>query len=80
MPWGEDKSIISRFFPEYLRVAIPMGLMHVMRNGGLLKGPIMNPSSANSESPMLGSDMADWRLCDVKEMLELYLCLGGNRL
>lgn len=34
-PWGEDRSIINHFFPEYLLVAIPMGLMRITGNGGI---------------------------------------------
>lgn len=47
---------------EYLQVVMPIGLIRVTENGGLLKGPIMNPfstSSASSLSSMSDSDRAD---------------------
>ena len=42
-PWGEERSIMSRFLPEYLRVATPMGLMRQEGKGGESNGPIINP-------------------------------------
>ena len=41
-PCGEERSMISRFFPEYFLVATPMGLIRKEGKGGEEKGPIMN--------------------------------------
>lgn len=65
VPWGEDRSMINLFFPEYFLVAIPMGLMRKGENGGSLNGPIMKPSwtsLAINVSTTSGSERADWRL------------------
>ena len=43
VPWGEEKSMMSRFLPEYFLVVTPMGLMRKVGNGGEEKGLIMNP-------------------------------------
>ena len=42
-PRGADKSMMRRFFPEYLRVAMAMGLMR----GGVGNGPTMNQSATS---------------------------------
>ena len=60
--WGEERSKMRRFLPEYLRTATPMGLILYKGKGGLSKGPIMNLSStslARRESTASGSLMAD---------------------
>ena len=62
---------MRRFFPEYLRVATPNGLILYTGKGGWSKGPIMNPSStslARRESTAWGSLMADWRLWQMWEV------------
>lgn len=41
LEWGEDISKIRRFFPEYLRVAMPMELIRYKEKGDELKGPII---------------------------------------
>ena len=64
-PWGEDRSMIRRFLPEYLRVATPTGLMRNLVNGGEGNGPIMKPcwtSLVIRVSIVSGSVRADWRL------------------
>lgn len=69
VPWGEERSIINLFFPEYFLVAMPMGLpMRNGENGGSLNGPIMNPSwtsLAINVSTVSGSERADWRLWEI---------------
>ena len=44
-PWGDERSMTSRFLPEYFRVAMPTGLMRDDGNGGEEKGPIINPAA-----------------------------------
>lgn len=41
---GEDRFIVSLFFPKYFHVATPVGLMWNTGKGGLSNGPIINPS------------------------------------
>ena len=65
VPWGEERSMMIRFFPEYFLVAMPMGLIRKVGNGGVVKGPIMKPlanSLASRVVTVSGSVMADWRL------------------
>ena len=62
---GADRSMIKRFFPEYLRVAIPMGLQRNGLKGGVENGPTMYPldtSLSSREATVTGSLRADWRL------------------
>ena len=42
--WGDERSMMSLFFPEYFLVAMPIGLILNGLNGGLRNGPIMNLS------------------------------------
>ena len=42
VPWGEERSMMSRFLPEYLLVATPIAPMWKVGNEGEEKGPIMN--------------------------------------
>lgn len=68
VPWGEERSMMSRFLPEYLRVATPMGLMRKVGKGGEEKGPIMKPfltSFWRRERTVSGSVVADKRLWQV---------------
>ena len=47
LPWGAERSMMRRFFPEYFLVAMPMGLIRNLGNGGWSNGPIMKPSSSS---------------------------------
>lgn len=42
--WGDERSMMSLFFPEYFLVAMPIGLILNGLNGGMENGPIMNLS------------------------------------
>ena len=39
--WGDERSMMSLFFPEYFLVATPIGLILNGLNGGLENGPIV---------------------------------------
>ncbi len=70
-PCGEDRSVISLFFPEHFRVVIPIGLMQNTGIGGLLNWTVINSSLtswANRVSTVWGSVRADWRLWQVWEV------------
>ena len=67
-PWGDERSRISLFFPEYFLVAMPIGLILYVGKGGLENGPIMKDSLTSlsrSLSTMSGSAMADCKLWHV---------------
>ena len=42
--WGDERSMMSLFFPEYFLVVVPIGLILNGLNGRLGNGPIMNLS------------------------------------
>lgn len=67
--WGDERSMMRRFFLENFLVAAPMGLTRNELNGGTENGPIMNSESISflmTASTVLGSARADWRLGQIR--------------
>lgn len=66
--WGDERSMMTLFFPEYFLVAMPIGLILNGLNGGLGNVLIMNLSLifwSKSLSTMSGWEVADCRLWHV---------------
>ena len=58
-PWGDERSMISLFFPEYFLVAMPLGLILNVGKGGLENGPIMKDSLTS----------LSWRLLTISDLV-----------
>ena len=73
--------MMRRFLPEYLRVAMPTGLIRNVGKGGEVNGPIMNPcrtSLSIKVSTVSGSVRADWRLLQMWEVVGSVTKPGEN--
>lgn len=65
LAWGEERSMMRCFFPEYLHVTTPRWLMRYVEKGWAEKGPIIHLESNSfwrRELTASQSYRADWRL------------------